>query len=381
VLHDPNTNQFIHQPIDDSTPDTQPEKSHSRPELSSVISSPINPSIKMASPWQSPSRLSEDADAVLSRRSYSGLSSLFGALDVDIPPHRPLASISPASCTKPSRSKRSSVGSIERVFSSSLSVSSASSIEALYGGAQRLSEFLSAQSWLQILSREALEKVSPEEFEENLRRSLVQFSSHLKTEATSPMMLKAASAVRRLARNAASSLRQSLERQAPLASEKRLQNKHLPQADQEEEEEEEEKEDDDLHEYKEAGEEDPNLELFLSNSAALRLLEENIRLFVHPDPIGKALFKLWPVNHPRDSPLAIEYDLQWEAPNFLRNCFAEGQELSKVLTLTGEAINAQAMSCSDYLEQTWPVIGRVLLEGLQEALYRGKASKTEFHVR
>jgi hypothetical protein len=73
--------------------------------------------------------------------------------------------------------------------------------------------------------------------------------------------------------------------------------------------------------------------------------------------------------------------LQWEVPDFLRSCFAEGQELSKVLTLTGEAINAQAMSCSDYLEQTWPVLGRVLLEGLQEALYRGKASKTEFHVR
>ena len=378
MLHDPNTNQFIHQPIDDSTPDTQPEKSHSRPELSSVISSPINPSIKMASPWQSPSRLSEDADAVLSRRSYSGLSSLFGALDVDIPPHRPLASISPASCTKPSRSKRSSVGSIERVFSSSLSVSSASSIEALYGGAQRLSEFLSAQSWLQILSREALEKVSPEEFEENLRRSLVQFSSHLKTEATSPMMLKAASAVRRLARNAANLLQQSLERQAPLASAKQKQNKLLPQADQEEEEDDDE--DDYLDEYREVGEEEPNIELFLSNSAALRLLEENIRLFVHPDPIRKALFKLWPVNHPRDSPLAIEYDLQWEVPDFLRNCFVEGQELSKVLTLTGEAINAQAMSCSDYLEQTWPVLGRVLLEGLQEALYRGKASKLYSNV-
>jgi hypothetical protein len=315
---------------------------------------------------------------VLSRPSLSGLTSLFGASDVDIPPYGPLASISPASCTKPSPSKRSSVGSIESVFSSSLSISSASSIEALYGGAQRLSEFLSAQSWLQILSREALEKVSPEEFEENLRRSLVQFSSHLKVEATSPMMLKAASAVRRLARNAANLLRQSLERQAPLASEKRLQNKLLPQADHEEEEEDE---DDDLHEYREAGEEDPNLELFLSNSAALRLLEENIRLFVHPDPIGKALFKLWPVNHPRDSPLAIEYDLQWEVPDFLRDYFAEGQELSKVLTLTGEAINAQAMSCSDYLEQTWPVLGRVLLEGLQEALYRGKASKMDSLVR
>jgi hypothetical protein len=311
----------------------------------------------------------------------SELVELFGALDVDglQPPSPSLASITTASCTKPSPSKRSSVGSIESVFSSSLSTSSASSIEALYGGAQRLSEFLSAQSWLQNLSREVLEKVSPEEFEENLRRSLVQFSSHLKAEATSPTMLKAASAVRRLARNAANLLRQSLERQAPLASAKQNQNKLLPRADQEEEEDDDE--DDYLDEYREVGEEEPNLELFLSNSAALRLLEENIRLFVHPDPIRKALFKLWPVNHPRDSPLAIEYDLQWEVPDFLRNCFAEGQELSRVLTLTGEAINAQAMSCSDYLEQTWPVLGRVLLEGLQEALYRGKASKLRSNVR
>ncbi|PMD21193.1 hypothetical protein NA56DRAFT_134384 [Hyaloscypha hepaticicola] len=176
-------------------------------------------------------------------------------------------------------------------------------------------------------------------------------------------MLKAASAVRRLARNSANLLQQSLERQAPLASEKRKQYKLFSQADQEKEDGEEEKYD--LHEYRESGEEDLNLELLLSKSTALRLLEENIRLFVYPKPISKALFRLWPINHPRDSLLAIEYDLQWEAPDFLSNCFAEGQELSKVLTLTGEAINAHAMSCQDYLEQTWPVIGRALLDGLQ----------------
>jgi hypothetical protein len=112
------------------------------------------------------------------------------------------------------------------VFSSSsalaTSSTTASSFGNEFGGAQRLSDFLFTQEWLQKLSRVALQKVSPSKFEQNLRRSLIQFSAHLKAEATSPMMtkmeatspamIKAAGIVRRLARNAASLFRQSLER-------------------------------------------------------------------------------------------------------------------------------------------------------------------------
>ncbi|KAN0095173.1 hypothetical protein V8E51_015884 [Hyaloscypha variabilis] len=73
--------------------------------------------------------------------------------------------------------------------------------------------------------------------------------------------------------------------------------------------------------------------------------------------------------HPRDSPLAIEYDMEWEVPKFLSSCFAEGQELGKVLTVTGSAIDAQAQSCAEYLTQKWPQIGPLLLDGLHANVF------------
>ncbi|KAE9367993.1 hypothetical protein N431DRAFT_445061 [Stipitochalara longipes BDJ] len=79
---------------------------------------------------------------------------------------------------------------------------------------------------------------------------------------------------------------------------------------------------------------------------------------------------------PRDSPLTIKYDVEWEVPKFLATCFTEGQELGKVLTATGEALNAQAQSCADYLAQTWPEIGPVLLDGLHEVFAVGKQLKS-----
>lgn len=207
-MYDPETNQLIKRPTDDFT--QQPTDNHLGKGDPRLETPPDTPFSSLTHFTHTPSTLSLLSLGAL---SFEGIQLSSASL----------ASNLPASYTKANLSERSSVGSIESVFSSSLSISSASSIEALYGSVQRLSEFLSTQTCLQNLSKEAFEKVSPEEFEENLRRSLVQFSSHMKAEATSPMMLKAASAVRRLARNSANLLRQSLERQAPLASEKRKQ--------------------------------------------------------------------------------------------------------------------------------------------------------------
>lgn len=268
-----------------------------------------------------------------------------------------------------------SIASLVSIFSSSLSQSSVgSSVDGGDGGAQRLCDFLSTQEWLLKLSKDASEKVSIVKYENNLRRSLMRFAAHLREEAATPIMVETGSAIGRIARNTAILFRQSLESQAK-SDEKtdrvgyRDDEVNWPNGDYKEED----PDDDDMYDVlddKEGeGEEDPkNLELLLAKSVALQLLEENLRLFVHPDPVKRALFEIWPVIHHRSSPLPIEYDLEWEVPNFLRDFFPKGQELGKVLTVTGEAVNAQAQSCSDYLKQTWPEIGPSLLAALQRNL-------------
>ena len=173
-------------------------------------------------------------------------------------------------------------------------------------------------------------------------------------------MIQAASIVRRLARNAANLFRRSLESEVEITNKKRHQQLNSDEEDED---------DEDLLDRD--GEGPTNLELLLNESIALQLLAENLSLFIHPDPVRKALFKIWPVLHPRDCALEIENNVEWEVPRFLAACFSDEQELGNVLTVTGETFNAQAQSCGDYLAQTWPEIGPVLLDGLHEMFSHG----------
>jgi hypothetical protein len=111
-----------------------------------------------------------------------------------------------------------------------------------------------------------LKKVTLDEFEKNLRRSLIRFSAHLKAEAGTTVMTKTAGAVRRLARNAANIFRQLLEKQANAPREHKREQ-HI--------QDEEDEDDDDLLEDREEGEDAMNLETILSKSVAFRLLEED----------------------------------------------------------------------------------------------------------
>lgn len=53
-----------------------------------------------------------------------------------------------------------------------------------------------------------------------------------------------------------------------------------------------------------------------------------------------------------------------------------GQALGAVLTLTGSAIDAQAVTCQQYMKQTWPSSGIETLRAVEEALARAKASSS-----
>jgi hypothetical protein len=68
--------------------------------------------------------------------------------------------------------------------------------------------------------------------------------------------------------------------------------------------------------------------------------------------------------------------LHWNLKSFLRGEF-EGQvevDLGSVITLTGSACYAEAMTCEKYLEMHWPSTSSVILDLLRVALVNGKAN-------
>ncbi|KAF2191687.1 hypothetical protein K469DRAFT_695833 [Zopfia rhizophila CBS 207.26] len=65
------------------------------------------------------------------------------------------------------------------------------------------------------------------------------------------------------------------------------------------------------------------------------------------------------------------FDVDWDLPNFLRDQrYDTALEIAveRAITVTGSSSNAQALSCMDYMCQTWPSSSRQVTRVLQEAL-------------
>jgi hypothetical protein len=61
----------------------------------------------------------------------------------------------------------------------------------------------------------------------------------------------------------------------------------------------------------------------------------------------------------------------WSPLRFLREQNyqdGEDQAIGEVITVTGSAIDAQAMTCAQYMHQTWPLTGNETLRALQAAM-------------
>jgi hypothetical protein len=79
----------------------------------------------------------------------------------------------------------------------------------------------------------------------------------------------------------------------------------------------------------------------------------------------------------RSQVFRVIFDMDWDLPNFLR-----GQEydttleiaVERAITVTGSSSNAQALSCMDYMCQTWPSSGCEVVRVLQKALISPKLS-------
>lgn len=70
-------------------------------------------------------------------------------------------------------------------------------------------------------------------------------------------------------------------------------------------------------------------------------------------------------------PLSMKFTTPWNPIEFLRQQGHEGKAshiVSKIITLTGQVVDAQAMTTGQYLNQTWPATGGHFLGAIEAAL-------------
>jgi hypothetical protein len=116
------------------------------------------------------------------------------------------------------------------------------------------------------------------------------------------------------------------------------------------------------------------------DSGAYNQLLERQKLFIHPDSPRRAVFSAWMRMRKDSKSLPLErrlsYNVSWELPSLLRLYYPERQKLGEIMVLTGASFNAQSSSCKEYLTATWPRIGHLLLQSLEETLSKSLEGKS-----
>lgn len=86
------------------------------------------------------------------------------------------------------------------------------------------------------------------------------------------------------------------------------------------------------------------------------------------DTISKTLELELPINSAAAQ--TFECQIWWDPVSFLVEQYAldDQPKLSEVLTTTGWSNYVQGMTCSDYVQQTWPLHGMSVLYALQDAM-------------
>ena len=111
--------------------------------------------------------------------------------------------------------------------------------------------------------------------------------------------------------------------------------------------------------------------------ADLADLIQDLRRFVFPSTksyIREVLLPLLPTTFL--SPIfSVTLRVDWELRKFLAAEFDPDNDISSVLTITGGMPRAQALSCGDYMRQTWPQSGSHTLLALKYALQAGTSCK------
>ncbi|KAJ8129729.1 hypothetical protein O1611_g3901 [Lasiodiplodia mahajangana] len=116
-----------------------------------------------------------------------------------------------------------------------------------------------------------------------------------------------------------------------------------------------------------------------------RLRRERDLVLAGPDIITKIsetiLSSLPPHHVNRKTPsktYTIGFEVDWDPQEFIREQEYEeeaGEAIGMALTLTGSTKDAQALSCAQYLAQTWPSTGNQIVQLMQDVVRSGNGSQ------
>lgn len=87
--------------------------------------------------------------------------------------------------------------------------------------------------------------------------------------------------------------------------------------------------------------------------------------------IDAALSSMRTPKSQRPQVFQVIFDVDWDLPGFLRSQEYETTwdiAVERAITVTGSSSNAQALSCMDYMRQTWPSSGCEVVRVLQRAV-------------
>lgn len=87
--------------------------------------------------------------------------------------------------------------------------------------------------------------------------------------------------------------------------------------------------------------------------------------------INATLSSMWTPKSRRPQIFRAEFYMDWDLPSFLRRQeygITLEAAIERAITITGSSCNAQALSCLEYMRQTWPSSGPEIVRVLQKAL-------------
>ncbi|KAN0095215.1 hypothetical protein V8E51_015926 [Hyaloscypha variabilis] len=290
---------------------------------------------------------------------------------------------------------------------------------------QYLVNLVSQDADLQALCDQAVHKPTWDRFERNLRHCLVQLSRDVLAEVQSRHGIQAAKAIQNFAKSAARSIKGSLEIQQEEVKQRREALHHLttggdpdlrttlevqewtneasqltkdlyrlakredPHSQEslepQEWTEETEQRAAEMHHlpaetgvYSDGSDDDEmepidfeqmaefkSFKDLVVSSMSFGRFKESFDLCVTPDPARSAVLQQWPKLSSKTSLLLLSYDVEWDLEDFVETHVKDPTRIGDLITFTGECVDAEAICTREYLMRVWPMIGNLLLEGIE----------------
>lgn len=87
---------------------------------------------------------------------------------------------------------------------------------------------------------------------------------------------------------------------------------------------------------------------------------------------------------PQSEEFKATFEIHWDLLKFLEQqqyTTSHAEAVSKVITLTGSSQDAQAITCTEYLAQTWPLTGDLMMQLIKDLLdeKNGLAQSGQYH--